>query len=97
MPTTYTQAKATLDEIAERINATRRRMDQARAQYGAAQLELGGLAAAYGPFIADLNAAALADSWPQADAQKAEKDQMVTDFQALKATVDGIITAIDAV
>ena len=97
MATTFTQAKATLDEIAQRVNQARNRVTQARSAYGAAQSELAGLSTVYGQFVSDLNAAAQASSWPLASAQKAEKDQLVADFQALKTEVDAIITAIDAV
>lgn len=97
MALTYTQAKATLDEMADRVNNARKRAEAAYSQYLAAQAELGGMAALYGPFITELNAAATAVSWPQAPAQKVEKDQMVSDFQALKTSVDNIIAAIDAV
>lgn len=96
MATTFTEAKATLDEIAERINGARKRMDQAYSGYTLAQSTLAGMSATYSAFIADLNAASTADSWPQADSQKAEKDQMVTEFQALQSEVDAIIAAIDA-
>jgi hypothetical protein len=97
MATTYTEARATLNEMADRVNAARRRAQQARNQYTVAQAELAGLPAAYATFVSDINAAATADDWPQADAQKAEKDQMVTEFNALKAEVEAIIAAIDAV
>ncbi len=95
MATTFTEAKAALDEIAERITNSRKRRDQARITLGAAQSELAGLASAYSQFITDLNAAATADTWPLADAQKAELDQLTADFQALKSEVDAQITAFD--
>lgn len=97
MATTYTQAKATLDDIAQRVNAARKRAEGAYAAYTVAQAELAGLQGAYATFIADLDAAAAGTAWPQAVAQKAEKDQMITDFQALKTNIDATIVAIDGV
>lgn len=96
MALTFTQAKATLDDVSVRIETARKRMESARAAYGVAQNELGSIPSAYATFITDLEAAAAADTWPQADVQKAEKDQMVADYQALKSYVDGVIAAIDA-
>lgn len=97
MATTFIEAVDTLDEIAERVNGARRRAVQARSAYGQAQTELASLPTVYAQFVSDLDAAAAANAWPQAADQKAAKDQMVTEFQALRSYVESVIAAIDGV
>ena len=91
MTTTFTQTKATLDEIAARSEQNRKLMVQAKALIAQAVSDLGAMPATYMAFITDLDAAAVANptdgAWQTA---KAEKDQMVTDFQALKAAADAL-------
>ena len=97
MALTFTETRATLDEISERVNAARVRMDQGRALYTKAQAELVALPSEYMQFVNDLNEAASLVTWSLAPSQKAEKDQMVADFQALKNLADAILAAIDGV
>ena len=92
---TYTETKATLDEIAQRSESNRKRLEQAKGQVAAALSDLSGMAAAYGAFITQLNADAAAnptdDAWKLA---KSEKNQLVSDFQALDARAEAMNTAI---
>lgn len=97
MATTYTQAKATLDEIAQRSEQNRKRLQQARNQVATAEADLAAMATAYGPFVTDLDAAVTANPGDAAwQAAGAEKDQMVSDFNALKAQATAVKNAIDS-
>jgi len=92
---TYTEVKQALDEIAGRTTQNSKRVAQAKAQLQQAQTDLAAMQTAYSPIVADLNQAAIDNpSDPAWQAAKAEKDQMVADFQALKATVDALVTAV---
>ena len=92
---TYTETKATLDEIANRSEANRKRLEQAKAQIATALADLTAMAAAYNAFVTQLNSDAAAnpadDAWQTA---LAEKNQMVSDFQSLKTRAQAIDTAI---
>ena len=92
---TYTEVKTVLDEIAERTTNNGKRVAQARAMMTQAQADLAAMPAAYGTLLTALDAAATANpsnaAWQGA---KAEKDQMVADFNALKAAVDALVTAL---
>jgi len=93
--TTYTEVKKTLDEIAERSTQNSKRVAQAKAMLQQAQTDLTAMQTAYGTIIADLNQVALDNpADPAWQAAKAEKDQMVADFQALKAEIDALVTAV---
>ena len=95
MATTFTQTKATLDEIASRSETNRKRLDQAKALIAQANSDLGAMATTYSAFVSDLNAAATANSEDLAwVAAKAEKDLMVADFQALKTTAAALLAAV---
>ena len=98
MAITYTQAKATLDEIAQRSEQNRKRLEQARALVVSAEADLTAMGTAYATFVTELNAAATANpsdaAWQGA---KAEKDQMAADFAALKTRASAVKNAIDAV
>lgn len=98
MATTYTQAKATLDAISIRSEANRNRLEQARALLIKAESDLADMAAAYGAFVTDLDAAAAANPGDAAwQAAKAEKDLMVSDFNALKSRAIALRAAYDGV
>lgn len=93
--TTYTQTKAALDEIAARTEANRKRLEQAKILIGTADSDLGGMGSAYGAIVADIDANAAANpSDPAWIAAKAEKDLMVSDFQALKSRAAALKTAV---
>ena len=93
--TTFTETKATLDDIAARSEANRKKIDQAKAQIAAALSDLTNMGTAYNAFVTQLDIDAAANStdaaWQNA---KAQKDQMVTDFQALMTRAGTINTAI---
>lgn len=98
MATTYTQAKATLDEISTRSEANRKRLEQARQLIVTAESDLAAMATAYGTFVTDLDAAAAANpSDPAWQAAKAEKDLMVVDFNTIKTRATALKTAYDGV
>lgn len=94
---TYTTTKATLDEIAQRSEQNRKRLEQARATIAAAVSDLTAMQSAYSGFATQLNTDAAAnpanDAWQVA---KAEKDQLVADFQALKNEADALNTAVNS-
>lgn len=97
MAVTYTQAKSTLDEIAERSEQNRKRLDTAKQIIDAAVADLNAMTSAYTAFVSDLNAAAAANPSNQAwQTAKLEKDQMVADFQALKTTAEALQGAVNA-
>lgn len=95
MALTFTEAKNTLDEIAKRSNRNRERVASARTQLQTAATDLAAMPGAYSAFVAELNAAAAANPGSQAwQLALTEKNLMVADFQALKAEVDALVTAI---
>lgn len=95
MALTYTEIKTALDEIAQRSTQNSKRVSQARATLQQAQADLVAMQTAYATVVSGLNAAATANPSNAAwQAAKAEKDQLVADFQALKATVDALVTAV---
>lgn len=92
---TFTTTKATLDEISQRTEQNRKRLEQAKALIDAAQSDLAAMATAYGPFGTQLNIDAAANAGDAAwDAALAEKNQMVTDFQAEKTRAETMQTAV---
>jgi len=98
MAISYTEAKATLDDIAERSESNRKRLVSAINQIAAAQGDLAAMPGAYSSVIAEIDAQASANPTdPAWENVKAAKDLMVTDFQAVKANADALKTAVDAV
>lgn len=98
MALTYTQAKATLDEIATRSENNRKNLQRARDLIASAGGDLNAMAAAYGTFVTDLDAEATANPGNAAwEGAKAEKDQMVSDFNALNARAINLLAAVDGV
>lgn len=94
---TYTTTKSTLDEIAARSETNRKRLEQAKALIGQAVTDLAAMGTNYSAFVTQLNTDAAAnpndDAWQTA---KAEKDQMVSDFQALKTEAEALQTAVNS-
>lgn len=98
MATTFTVAKRTLDLIAAKVETADNRLKQARDLIAQAESELSALQTTYSTVISDINAAATANpDDPAWQAAKAEKDLMVTDFQALKAKATNLKNAYDSV
>ena len=93
---TYTETKATLDDIAARSENNRKRIESAKSALAQAEADLNGMAAAYSGFVAQLDTDAAAnpndDAWQTA---LAEKNQMVADFQALKTRATNLVNAVD--
>lgn len=93
----FTTVKNGLDEIAERSAANSKRVTQAKALLLQAQADLNAMASAYLDMVSEINSEAAANpsdvAWQGA---KAEKDQLVSDFQALKSEVDALVTAVSA-
>jgi len=92
---TFTETKATLDDIAARSEANRKRLEQAKALISTAEADLSAMSTAYGAFAAQLNTDAAANSGDTAwQTALAEKDQMVSDFQSLKASATSLVAAV---
>lgn len=95
--TSFTQTKATLDEIASLSEGYRKKLEQAKAAINSASVGLNGMGSAYSAFIAQLDIDAATNSTDAAwIAAKAEKDQMVADFLALKATAAALLVAVNS-
>lgn len=95
---TYTETKTTLDEIATRTTANIKRDQAAYNQLLTAQADLAAMVSAYSGFGSQLDIDAAANpSDPAWQAAKAEKDQMITDFQAEKTRIDALIVAFESV
>ncbi len=97
MALTYTEAKSTLDAIANEITQAQNRMERARAQLAAAETTLAGLGSKYGPFVSELDAEAAAQANALWDQALAEKNAMVADFNALRTRAADLLAAYDAV
>lgn len=98
MPTTYSERKVALDEIASRIRANAKRLADARNQSAVAESDLTAMQAAYAGLVADINADATGNPSDQAlQFQKIEKDKLVAEFTALKTKATAIKAAIDGV
>lgn len=98
MAVTYTEAKATLDEIAERSLANKKRLDNAKLGIETAQADLAAMPSAYASFVTDVGDAATANPLDQAwQVAKAELDEMTQDFQNTKSEADALKAAVDAV
>ena len=97
MSTTFTEAKNALDEIAARETAASKRLDNAKADIAAALADLTAMATDYSTIIGDIDAAVVANptntAWLNA---QAEKNQMVSDFQAAKARANTMNTAVSS-
>lgn len=92
---TFTETKATLDDIAARSEANRKRLEQAKTLISTAQADLNAMGSAYSAFATQLNTDAAANSSDSAwQTALAEKDQMVSDFQALKTRASALVTAV---
>ncbi len=91
----FTETKATLDDIAARSEANRKRLESAIQLIATAEADLAAMPTVYGAFVTQLNTDAAANpndaAWTNA---KAEKDQIVADFQALKTRATALATAV---
>ena len=90
---TYSQIKTALDEISSRIMQERSRLMNAKASITQAKAALGNLETQYGGIVVDIDAAATDNPNNEAYQQaKAEKDLLVTEFNALKSTATAMET-----
>jgi len=93
MAETYTGAKSALNEIAGHVVSDQKQLLRARTQIGAARVSLEGIPTKYADVITWIDDQATAnpavDLWTEL---KAEKDQMATDFVALKGTAQSMET-----
>lgn len=98
MALTYTQSKAILDDIAQRSEQNRKTLEQARELISQAGADLSFMASYYGPFVAELDLEALNNpdnsAWQNA---KAEKDQMVVDFNNISTRATALLAAVDSI
>lgn len=92
---TFTETKATLDDISSRSESNRKRLEQAKSLIDAATGDLLAMQSAYSGFVSQLNTDAAANTTDEAWINaKAEKDQIVSDFQALKSRADTLVSAV---
>lgn len=97
MALNYSDCDAALREIADQNVANKNRLASAKATVVTADTELGGMASKYGTVITTINTAAAANPGNAAyQAMKAKADQLVADYQALKAEAAALRTAIGA-
>lgn len=94
---TFTQTKATLDEIAVKSESNRKSLVNARAAVASVEAALQTMVNQYSAFVAEVDVDALANpadaAWQNA---KAEKDRLIADFMAIQAKAQALITAFDA-
>ena len=92
------EAANTMAEIAEVITQNEKRMIQAVQAITVAKASMDNIAATYGPFIAELNATAIANpgnvTWEEL---KTRKDLYVMEFSILKAYATDLETAATGV
>jgi hypothetical protein len=94
---TYTQTKATLDEIAVKSETQRKSLVNARSAVASVEAALQTMQNQYSAFIAEVETDALANPTdPAWQAAKAEKDRLVADFLAVQTKAQAIIIAFDA-
>lgn len=98
MALNYTTSKRNLDYIAARVVTADDYLKQARDLIAKAETEMTNLQTTYGGFVTELDSVATSNpSDPAWQAAKAEKDLMVSDFNALKARAISLKNAFDAV
>lgn len=94
---TFTETKATLDEIAVKSETNRKNLAAARASVAGVEAALQTMVNQYSAFIAQVDADAAANpgdaAWQNA---LAEKNRLVADFIAIQSKAQAIITAFDA-
>lgn len=95
---TFTELRAKLTEALNQLEGARSRAALAKTQITTANTAIGGLGAIYSPMAADINAAATAAPGdPAWQDLKAEKDRIVADFTAIKATVQSMVDALNSI
>ena len=98
MALTFTQAKATLDEIAQRSERNRKGLQNGRNTIASHGGDLTQMEADYGATVTEIDAIALANPGDAVwQSVKAEQDKLVADFNVLKAKSIAMLTAVDGV
>ena len=98
MALTFTQAKATLDEIAQRSERNRKGLQSGRDTIARHGGDLTQMEADYGAVVTEINQIAAANPGDAAwQAAKAEQDKLVADFNVLKTRSVAMLTAVDSV
>ena len=95
---TFSEMKTALNEISERITRDRKRLVQCEASAIAAETDLTSMGTEYSGIVGDINQ--FLTNNPNDEAAKtlkAEKDLLVTEFQALKTAATSMKTAIQGV
>lgn len=98
MPATFAQQKAALDDISQVITQRRKVLENLLSEATQSESALTNLATDYSSIVSDIDTNA--NDNPSNDAyqnQKAEKDLLVSEFQALKTTATALKNAIDGV
>ena len=97
MPSTFSEIKAMLNEVAARIAANRARLARARGEIETAEADLAAIPSQYATIITDLDAAAQANPGdPAYQTAKAERDLLSAEFNALEADATAMTAALDA-
>lgn len=98
MASTYSTRKTALDEIAARIQADGKRLQQARAAVATSVSDLTAMQSLYTEIIGDINTDAAANPSDQAyQLQKVEAEKLVAEFNSLKTQATATLAAIDGV
>ena len=93
---TYSEIKAGLDEIAKQNEQSRKDIERSKSLLSQAESQLNSMPTVYAAFVVDVDSAATANPAVEAfQIAKSEKDELVSDFQALKTRATAIIAAVD--
>ena len=88
----FSDVKVALGEITTRIVTNRKALLNAKQGIGVANADLGSMLTQFGPIVADVVARAAGDA--NLAGLKAEKDLLVAEFSALKATAQAMVNAL---
>ena len=98
MASTFSEMKTALDEIAARISRNRARLTQAVSSTVSAETDLTQMATDYSTVVSDINTFLTNNSNDEAaKTLKAEKDLLVSEFQALKTASTNMKAAVQGV
>lgn len=98
MQTSYSTAKVALDEIAQRIQGDRRKLQQIKTTAHQVEADLDAMPSQYGTIISEINDAATnAPNDIAIQNLKAEADKLVAEFTSLKDSATAMRSATDEV
>jgi F0F1-type ATP synthase membrane subunit b/b' len=95
--TTFSSAKVALDEIATRIQSDRQKLQQAQALAASAESDLAAMATQYATIVSDIDTYAANPGGTALVNLKAEKDQLVSEFNTLKTQATNMKNATAAI